>query len=75
MDDLNAKMGVSDGHGGWKLRVFHRKGKGKKSARYLIKCGCCDAKVEIFYDEQGLEINKVCASKEEWRQVLRHLLE
>ena len=31
------------------IRVFHRKGTGKKSPRYLLKCGCCDEKLKIYY--------------------------
>ena len=65
---------VPDGMGGWKLRVFHRSGRGKKSPRFLIKCGCCDSSIEIYYDEHGLEINGVNASVEEWRKVLVSLL-
>jgi hypothetical protein len=42
--------------------------------RYLIKCGCCDEQVEIYYDAQTLEINGVMASIENWREVLLPLL-
>jgi len=30
------------------IRVYHRKGFGKKNPRYLLKCGCCEEKVEIY---------------------------
>jgi len=40
------------------IRVYHRKGSGKKSPRLLLKCGCCDEKLEIYYDDEGLEILK-----------------
>ncbi len=74
MKKLNKKMGVSDSAGGWKLRVYHRKGVNKKSPRYLVRCGCCSNSVEIYYDEYGLEINGVNASKEEWSRILGPLL-
>ena len=42
-----------------KIRVYNRKGKGKRSPRYLLKCGCCEGKLEIYYSEDGLEIGGV----------------
>ena len=56
------------------IRVYHRKGKGKKSPRYLLKCGCCEQKVEIYYGDDGLEINGVNGSIEDWRDILLPLL-
>jgi hypothetical protein len=56
------------------IRVFHRKGKRKQSPRYLLKCGCCSEKVEIFYSEDGLEINGVNGTIEDWREILLPLL-
>lgn len=41
------------------IRVYHRRGSGKKCPRYLLKCGCCKEKVEIYYSDDGLEINGV----------------
>ena len=57
-------------------RVFHRKARGKKSARLLIKCGDCDQKFEIHYGPEGedLEIAGVLASVETWRAILFPLL-
>jgi hypothetical protein len=55
-------------------RIFHRKGQGKKGPRYLIKCGCCEQKLEICYDEDDLEINGVMASIESWKEILEPLL-
>jgi hypothetical protein len=57
-------------------RVYHRKSRGKKSARLLIKCGDCDQKFEIYYGPQGedLEIAGVLASVENWREILLPLL-
>ena len=63
----------SDGYP--QIRVYHRKGIGKKSPRYLLKCGCCDEKVEIYYDDEGLEINGVNGSIEDWREILLPLLQ
>ena len=42
--------------------------------RYLLKCGCCDEKVEIYYDNEGLEINGVNGSIDDWREILLPLL-
>lgn len=56
------------------IRVYHRKGSGKKSPRYLLKCGCCEEKVEIYYGDDGLEINGVNGSIEDWRDILLPLL-
>jgi len=41
------------------IRIYHKKGPEKKMPRYLLKCGCCDEKLEIYYDNEGLEINGV----------------
>ena len=43
--------------------------------RYLVKCGCCDNHVEIYYDGESLEINGVNANLNEWRNILLPLLE
>ncbi|MBU1262089.1 hypothetical protein KKG61_01845 [bacterium] len=56
------------------IRVYHKKGYNKKSPRYLLKCGCCDEKIEIYYDEDGLEIDGVNGSIENWRDILLPLL-
>jgi hypothetical protein len=42
--------------------------------RYLLKCGCCDETLEICYSPEGLEINGVYASVENWREILLPLL-
>lgn len=57
------------------IRVYHRKGVAKKMPRYLLKCGCCEQKVEISYDQEGLEINGVNGSIEDWREILLPLLQ
>jgi hypothetical protein len=56
------------------IRVFHKPGKGKRSPRYLLKCGDCEAKLEIYYDECGLEISGVNGAIEDWREILLPLL-
>ena len=58
------------------LRVYHRRGHGKKSPRVLIKCGDCDNKFEIYYDWDGedLEIAGVLGSTQNWREILLPLL-
>ncbi len=56
------------------IRVYHKKGVAKKMPRYLLKCGCCEEKVEIYYDEDGLEINGVNGAIEDWREILLPLL-
>ncbi len=79
----NKKIGQQDLEGyGVKLRIWHRKRQKRQSARYLIKCGCCDEKVEIYYDDeedmgekfQTLEIGGVNASIGEWKRILLPLL-
>lgn len=56
------------------IRVYHKKGVGKRCPRYLLKCGCCEEKLEIHYDEYGLEINGVNGAIEDWREILLPLL-
>jgi hypothetical protein len=56
------------------IRIYHKKGSKKKMPRYLLKCGCCDEKLEIYYDDAGLEINGVNGSIEDWREILLPLL-
>jgi hypothetical protein len=56
------------------IRVYHREGKGKKCPRYLLKCGCCEEKLEIYYSEHGLEIGGVNGAIEDWREILLPLL-
>ena len=69
------KMGQMRPEGTWQLRVFHRNAIGKRDPRFLIKCGCCDEKVEIYYGGSTLEINGVMASIKNWREVLLPLLD
>lgn len=71
---FNTKM-AEDADVGFKLRIWNKKGIGKQSARYLIKCGDCDRKLKIYYGEDDfIEINGVNASKKEWSRILSPLL-
>jgi len=70
----NKKSFVPGDKGSWVPRVFHRSSKGRRDPRYLIKCGCCDKSVEIYYDNDSLEINGVNASIEDWQKILLPLL-
>ena len=74
MGERNRQMAQQDGKGCWRLRVYHRKARGKKSPRLLIKCGDCDASLPIYYDKEGMEIGGVHAFLDEWRAVLGPLL-
>ncbi len=58
----------------FEIRVSHRRGHLKNTPRYLFKCGCCDERLEIYYDNDGLEINGVNGSLENWREILLPLL-
>ena len=62
-------------------RFYHRKAQGKKSARYLIKCGDCKESLKIYYEPKkkdaemyGIEIGGVLASRKEWRKIFLPLL-
>ena len=50
------------------IRVYHKKGAGKRCPRYLLKCGCCEQKLEVYYAEYGLEIGGVNGAIEDWRK-------
>jgi hypothetical protein len=54
--------------------VYHKKGKGKQSPRYLLKCGCCKDRLELHYAADGLEIGGVNGAIEDWREILLPLL-
>jgi len=56
------------------IRVHHKKGRGKRSPRYLLKCGCCQEKLQIYYADDGLEIGGVNGAIEDWREILLPLL-
>ena len=56
------------------IRVWHRRGKGKKSPCYTLRCGCCDQKLEVYYSEDDLEIGGVNGAIDDWREILLPLL-
>ncbi len=56
------------------IRVRHRKGAGKRTPCYALRCGCCDQKLEIYYAEDGLEIGGVNGAIEDWKEILLPLL-
>lgn len=71
---LNGKIAQprSDGHS--EIRVFHRSRKGKRDPRYLLKCGCCKGRFEVYYGGDCLEIGGVFGSVKNWRELLLPLL-
>jgi len=64
----------TDRFGQPEIRIYHKKGHKQKVPRYLLKCGCCDQKLEIYYAEDGLEIGGVNGAIEDWREILLPLL-
>jgi hypothetical protein len=56
------------------IRLRHRKGIGVKSPSYVLRCGCCDQKLEIFYSDDGLEIGGINGAIEDWREILLPVL-
>jgi hypothetical protein len=65
--------------GGYAIRVSHRvgrkRGTGRILPRYLLRCGCCDQTIEIYYGDEELEIGGVNGSLENWREILLPLLQ
>lgn len=61
--------------GGFAIRVYSSQGRGKKMPRLRLKCGCCDESLEIYHDDDFLEINGVIGSVANWREVLLPLLQ
>lgn len=70
----NRKLACIRRDGYFAIRVFHRSRKGKKDPRFLFKCGCCENRLEVYYDRNSLEIAGVTGSIENWRQLLLPLL-
>jgi hypothetical protein len=56
------------------IRLRHRKGIGVKSPSFVLRCGCCDKKLEIFYSDDGLEIGGINGALEDWREILLPML-
>lgn len=59
---------------GSQIRVYKKSGSRRKSPRLLLKCGDCNQRLEIYFDKDGLEINGVNGSLENWREILLPLL-
>jgi hypothetical protein len=57
------------------IRVYHRSRRGKKCPRYLLKCGCCDNRLEILYSVDGLEVGGVNGAIADWREILLPLFQ
>ncbi len=72
---MNRKFAHYRSDGYFEIRGFHRGAKGKRDPRFLLKCGCCDGKLEVYYGGDSLEINGVMGSVENWRELLVPLLE
>ena len=75
---LQLRLAVIRPEGECAIRVSHRaaqmRGTGWIMPRYLLRCGCCNQQLEIYYDAEGLEINGVHGSLENWREILLPLL-
>ena len=56
------------------IRLWHRKQNKKQAPCYHLKCGCCNSTLDIYYDEDGLEINGVNGTLEDWKEILLPLL-
>jgi len=70
---------VKDGKGiCMPLRITRRARRKFLSPRLLVRCGCCDQSLEIYYDDRpignshrdSLEINGVNGTVDQWRQIL-----
>ena len=71
---LNRKFAVTRSDGYNAVRVFHRSRVRKRDPRFLLKCGCCENRFEIYYGGDSLEIGGVMGSVENWRELLLPLL-
>jgi hypothetical protein len=56
------------------IRLRHRKGIGVQSPSYVLRCGCCDQNLEIFYSDDGLEIGGINGALQDWREILLPVL-
>ena len=71
---MNRRFALTRSDGYNEVRVFHRSCAGKKDPRFLLKCGCCENKFEVYYGGDSLEISGVMGSVENWRELLLPLL-
>ena len=74
MFTMNRKFALTRSDGYNEVRVFHRSRAGKKDPRFLLKCGCCENKFEVYYGGDSLEIGGVMGSVKNWRELLLPLL-
>ena len=73
---FNTRIAKDGAGGGHALRVWFKKAGKRKAPGYLVKCGCCNERLEIsMLANDLLEINGVLASRAEWRKFLLPLLE
>ena len=72
---LNRTFALTRSDGYNAVRVSHRSRVGKKDPRFLLKCGCCENKFEVYYGGDSLEIGGVMGSVENWRELLLPLLD
>jgi hypothetical protein len=77
--EQSKKFVLGDNQGNLALiRVKHRPKRKTKngfhSARYFLRCGCCNGQLEICYIDGSLEINGVDGSIQNWREILLPLL-
>lgn len=56
------------------VRISHRNPQGKRCPCYVLRCGCRDKQLEIYYAEDGLEIGGVKGAIQDWREILLPLL-
>jgi hypothetical protein len=74
MLELNRKFASTRADGYNAVRVFHRRRAGKEDPRFLLKCGCCENNLEVYYGGDSLEIGGIMGSVENWRELLLPLL-
>ena len=57
------------------IRVYHKKGTKIQCPRILLKCGDCDGKLEIYYNNDNtIEIGGVLGHIDDWKEILLPLL-
>jgi hypothetical protein len=49
--------------------------KTKKGAHVTLKCGCCDEKVIIYFSQDGIDINGVSGSLNNWKELFKKIFE
>lgn len=77
---LNRKKDLlSKKDGCYRLRIWHKKSRGKHLPVVTVKCGDCNESLRIEYDHEKeiptLEINGVFGTVEMWEEILLPLLQ